>query len=169
MEPTKYIYENLDERSIVISLFLDFRKAFDCIDHEILLNKNFMCGVRGMVLKWFRSYLSSREQYVSVSHSSSSIKPMTHGVPQGSTLGPLFFLAFIIDFPQSNTFYNFLFFADEITITCRSLNSNLSIIKKELSNQLIPLSGWLQDNKIKINCEKKKPNLLFSHTKKIII
>ena len=61
MKHMKYIYENLDEGSIVISWFFDFSKAFDCIDYEILLNKLFMCGVRGMALEWFRSCLSSRK------------------------------------------------------------------------------------------------------------
>ena len=79
-------------------------------------------------------------------------------------MGPLLFLVFINDFPQSNPFFKFSLFADDSTISCKFLNNNLSIIKRELSNQLIPVSDWLQDNKIKINCEKSK-FIVFSYRK----
>ena len=82
MQQMNYICENLDEGNIVILLFLYFGKDFDCFDHEILLTKLFLCRVHGMALEWFRSYLSLRKQYVSVNNSSSSNKPVTHGVPK---------------------------------------------------------------------------------------
>ena len=108
MEQMKHIYENLDEGNIVITLFLDFSKAFDCIDHEFFLNKLNLCGARGIALEWFRSRLLSRNQYVIVNSSTSSINPITHGLSQGSVSGLLLFLVFINDFPRNNpVFQNF--------------------------------------------------------------
>ena len=164
MDQMRYIYDNLDDGNTVVSLFLDFSKAFDCIDHKLLLHKLFLCGVRGIALDWFRSYLSSRQQYVSTNNFDSSVKNVTHGVPQGSILGPLLFLVFINDFPQSNSFFKFSLFADDSTLSCRFIENNPSIIKRELSNELIPVNKWLHDNKIKINCEKSK-FIVFSHRK----
>ena len=92
MDQMKYMYENPDEANAVISLILDFSKCVDCILHDILMNKIFISRVRGMTLKRFHSYLSSRKHYVSVNNCSSSIKLITHRVPQGTTLGPLLFL-----------------------------------------------------------------------------
>ena len=140
MDQMRYIYDNLDDGNTVVSLFLDFSKAFDCIDHKLLLHKLFLCGVRGIALDWFRSYLSSRQQYVSTNNFDSSVKNVTHGVPQGSILGPLLFLVFINDFPQSNSFFKFSLFADDSTLSCRFIENNPSIIKRELSNELNPVN-----------------------------
>ena len=105
----KYVYSNLDSGRTVISLFLDFSKAFDSINHGILLDKLQRYGIRGTVLSWFKSYLSDRKQYVSINNENSNLSHITHGVPQGSILGPLLFLIFINDFPNSTPFSNLTF------------------------------------------------------------
>ena len=64
----QYLYKHVDSGNILFSLFLDFRKAFDCVNHEILLSKLNTCGVRGVALDWFHSYLTNREQYVSTNN-----------------------------------------------------------------------------------------------------
>ena len=64
----QYFYKHIDSGNIVFSLFLDFRKAFDCVNHEILLSELNTCGVRGITLDWFRSYQTNREQYVSINN-----------------------------------------------------------------------------------------------------
>ena len=87
----QYLYKHIDSGNIVFSSFLDFRKAFDCVNHEILLSKLNTCGVRGEALDWFRSYLTNREQYISINNVDSNLRVIQCGVPQGSILGSLYF------------------------------------------------------------------------------
>ena len=166
LDNLQYIYENLDIGSTVISVFLDFSKAFDCIDHEILLTKLDLYGVRGVTGQWFKSYLSRRSQYVSIDKKSSNFAGVSHGVPQGSILGPLLFLIFINDFPSCNPFFRFTLYADDSTLTCKFPNSNPDIIKNTLSVELNKVNKWLENNKIKINYDKTK-FIIFNYRKSI--
>ena len=68
MDHLDFVYSNLDTGSIVVSFFLDFKKAFDCIDHSILLAKLDSFGIRGVAKQWFQSYLTNRQQFVSLDH-----------------------------------------------------------------------------------------------------
>ena len=151
-----FIYDSLDSNHTVISLFLDFSKAFDCIDHKILLSKLHFYGFRGIANAWFESYLSGRYQLVSINNINSDLKLVTHGVPQGSILGPLLFLLFINDFPDSNTFFKFTLFADDSSLLCKFSHNDSFSIHQIITNQLEPVSNWLISNKIKVNSEKCK-------------
>ena len=90
-----------------IGVYLDLSKAFDTIDHDILLHKLDYCGFRGIVLDWFRDYLSNRIQYVSYNDNKSDLKTIRCGVPQGSILGPLLFILYINDITNTSTLLDF--------------------------------------------------------------
>ena len=85
------IYKHIDSGNVVLSLLLGFRKAFDCVDHNILLSKLNTYGVRGITWDWFRLYLTNREQYVCINNANSNPEIIQCGVPQGSIFGPLLF------------------------------------------------------------------------------
>ena len=165
MDHLKFVYNNLDEGSTVISIFMDLSKAFDCLDHSILLDKLEKYGIRGIANTWFKSYLSERKQFVSVNNTYSETRTITHGVPQGSNLGPLLFLLFINDFPHANSFFKYNLFADDSTLTCKFNNSNEMYIKSRIESELYSVFSWLQNNKLKINFDKSK-FMVFSYGKK---
>ena len=98
IEITENIRSGTDEE--FTSVMLDLRKAFDTINHYRLSEKLSQCGVRGIVNKWFQSYLRNRKQALFVNNKWSNLEPINCGVPQGSRLGPLLFIIYINDFPK---------------------------------------------------------------------
>ena len=139
-------------------MFLDFQKAFDCVDPQILISKLRYYGVRGVASKWFESFLNGRSQTTTVNGSRSSAAAVSHGVPQGSTLGPLLFLVFINDLPNSSNFFDFTLFADDCTITTSITNdpSTFSVQADVINLELYKVSKWFNENKICINYNKTK-------------
>ena len=91
LEITENLKTSIDNNLITCGVFIDFSKAFDTVNHEILLAKLFKYGIRCHSLQWFNSYLTNRLQFVQIDNVQSSTLTMTCGVPQGSTLGPLLF------------------------------------------------------------------------------
>ena len=133
-------------------MYLDLPKAFDTIDHDILLHKLDYHGFRGIVLDWFRDYLSNRTQYVSYNDNKSDLKTILCGVPQGSILGPLLFILYINDITNMSTLLDFLLFADDTTILYSSSDivSKIPLINMELSE----VSNWFKANKLSVNATK---------------
>lgn len=158
------IIESYENKQITMSTFLDLSKAFDTIDHEILINKLRLYGIRGVSLNWFRSYLTNRRHYVHYKDNSSPFSNMICGVPQGSVLGPLLFIIYTNDLPQCLKHTKCILFADDTTIY--TSDSNLDQLYASLNADLIILSDWFKANKLSLNIGKtvymifnKPPNI----------
>ena len=157
MALTEYI-ENItdaiDNSKCSISVFIDLKKAFDTIDHSILLDKLNYYGIRGLANKWIRSYLSNRYQYVVINNSHSENRKIVCGVPQGSILGPTLFLLYINDIVCASKSSKFILFADDTTIYYNGNNEKETI--QIINNDLKELNLWFQLNKLSLNVSKTK-------------
>ena len=117
---TEKIRKALDDGNIGCGVFVDLQKAFDTVDHQILLAKLSHYGIRGVSNDWFKSYLSNRNQYVSINGFDSGLTTINCGVPQRSVLGPLLFLLYINDLNQAIKFCKVHHFADDTNLLCLS-------------------------------------------------
>ena len=142
----------LENGEHVVGVFLDFSKAFDTVDHDILMTKLYHYGIRDNALNWFKSYLSNREQFVTYNKSKSSMKTIKCGVPQGSILGPVLFLLYINDLSTLCDKVFSIFFADDSNLF--KSDKNLSVIEEVLNSELEQISMWLKANKLYMNVSK---------------
>ena len=149
---TEYIYNSLNKGNHDISLFIDLKKAFDTINHNILLQKLHHYGFRGIALQWLKSYLENRIQCVKIGNSLSNQTEINIGVPQGSILGPLLFLLYINDLPNASNLFSTILFADDTTISMRS--ENFCDLVETFNIELINIKKWLIKNRLSINLEK---------------
>jgi hypothetical protein len=146
------IITHIRNKNSCLGLFLDLSKAFDSLQHNILLSKLEHYGIRGIALNWFRSYLSNRSQSVNFLNASSQSLKIDCGVPQGSVLGPLLFLIYVNDLPNCSTSGEFIIYADDTNIifTHKDKAKLLENINKEISH----IANWFNCNKLSINTDK---------------
>ena len=149
MQTTEKWFKNIDNGFINGVILLDLNNAFDTVDHDILLNKLSMYGVNGISLKWFSSYLADRSKCCTVNGVTSGMKPLSTGVPQVSTLGPLLFLIYINDLPNCLDFTLPGMYADDtqITPTAETVDELENILNYDVEN----LKEWLCANKLSVN------------------
>ena len=142
---------SLDKGDIIISVFLDLKKAFDTVDHHILLKKLYAYGIRGNFIKWFESDLCDRSQYVVYNNQQSMTHPIKCGVPQGSILGPLLFIIYVNDIGNiSNLVFNIMYADDtSVLLSGKKLNDLICLLNKELDL----LSIWLNSNTLSLNAQ----------------
>ena len=148
-------YDNvdaIDNKKYSIGIFVDLQKAFDTIDHGILLNKLYYYGIRGVPLKWFQNYLHDRKQFVTLNGVASDYLPVHCGVPQGSILGPLLFLIYVNDIVNCSNLLHFIIFADDTNMlfSANNLEDLITIVNTELHK----LSIWFKANKMSLNLKK---------------
>ena len=156
----------LDNGECAIGIFLDFQRAFDTVDHGILLDKLYNYGMRGIALDWFSSYLSNRFQIVSNNSCESEPKKITCGVPQGSKLGLLSFLLYINVLPMVSDLFMPKFFADDTNLFCTGQKLNILVDDNNL--ELTKVYTWVRANKLSFDIEKTKymlftPKMLSSY------
>ena len=157
---TNELLFNMDNDMVTGLTFVDFRNAFDVINHEFLLKKLSIYGVNDLSLKWFRSYLTGRKQYVRINGCCSTIKQLLQGVPQGSILGPILFLLFVNDMPSSICDSTLDIYADDRTLSKSSNWENVPHLVDALNQDLNRLDEWSARNKMFINTEKTKSMLV---------
>ena len=141
MKITEQIRESIENKKYGCGVFIDLKKAFETVNHDILIQKLEHYGIRNNQLKWFQSYLNNRKQYVYVNGQSSELMDIKSGVPQGSVLGPLLFLIYINDLPNISKKLKLFLFADDTNIYYE--DDNLRNLEKTLNQELKKLNQWL--------------------------
>ena len=148
------IINKMDLNEIPIDIFLDLSKAFDKIDHTILLHKLKYYGLEQSTLGLIESHLKNRKQYTEIEESKSEILPLTIGVPEGSILGPLLFIIYINDFSESTKKFDFIIYADDTTLssTINSFYNEQSNVDTQtlINDELSKIIEWLNINKLSL-------------------
>ena len=156
-------YNGLDLSKLVGLVFIDLKKAFDTVDHDILCKKLELYGVQQREHSWFRSYLSNRKQFCRVNGVNSDVGEIEATVPQALCLGPLLFLIYINDLPEAVQGSSVTRYADD-TSPCHQ-SRDLTQLNESINSDLSKLETWLQGNKLSLNVAKTHSMLISTKQK----
>ena len=151
---TDNIYEALDKGLHTLCIFVDFSRAFDMINHKILIKMLERIGIRGVSLEWFKSYINNRTYAVSVGDIQSTRETVERGVPQGSILGPLLYLLYINDVGMCFKKCKYYIYADDTAIVVS--HTDVEAAEKIVQNEFNSFQKWAHDRELKINPKKTK-------------
>ena len=161
---SQLLYDALDSKCHSIAVFIDFRKAFDTLNHRILLSKLERYGIRGIALSLIQSYLSNRRQRVKVANSISDELISNMSVPQGSNLGPFLFLLYVNDLVEVSSVFTPIMFADDTTLVFKG--EDASMLESACNTELQKFQLWANANKLSVNYDKTFM-MFFSNSKTI--
>ena len=152
----QFIYDSIDSGNFVISVFIDFKKAFDTVGHKILLSKLDVYGIRAVSHEWLKSYHSERNQITVIDGITSSSSSISWSSTRVCPVGPLLFLIFINDLPKSSSLFKFILFADDSPLSTSFAEENALEFTLTLNHDLNNVNNWLTSNRISINADKTK-------------
>ena len=164
MDLVEEITSSIDAKKISIGVFIDLKKAFDTVNHTLLIDKLEYYGIRGIAQEWLKSYLKDRKQFVQIDECASTLLNVTCGVPQGSILGPKLFILYINDICNASTSLEFILFADDTNVFYSGVD--IQTICECISRELDKLHVWLSVNKLSLNVDKTN-FILFGNRKNI--
>ena len=156
------ITEAFSQGKYTLGIFIDLSKAFDTVNHSILLQKLKAYGIQSENLKWFRSYLSNRKQFLSYNDFKTEMKIVKCGVLQGSILGPLLFLIFVNDLNNSTKVLDSVLFEDDANLFCSG--NNIRTLFETANQGLSQINDWSLANKLSLNVGKTKYMLFHKPT-----
>ena len=164
LKAKQVLLDSLSRRQVSLLLLIDFSKAFDMVEHSILLKKLEHYGIRGKASQWITSYLHNKMQFVSIDGTDSKTRHMQYGVPQGSILGPLLFIIYINDIPNVSQIAKFILYADDANIIITG--NNITEVDAQLRDLCKILLKWVDSNGLCLNLKKTK-YMIFSRSRNL--
>ena len=162
LDLTEFIFHSLDKKQYNVTILVDLKKAFDTVNHDILIQKLERYGFRGSFLGWLKSYVSNRRCYVEIEGIKSGERVLDVGIQQSSILGPILFLLYVNDLPLVSKSFKTTLFADDTTFT--NSHTNLDVLLSNSNTELVKIHDWTVSNRLTINTDKTETLLVTNRT-----